>query len=265
MSLTMLVPTRGRPANVRRLLGACAKTVTRRDTTIVVGVGDDDPDLDEYLNLFVDHRRACAGLRGTHRFDSMVFELPADLAGCVEPLNQMYRWAKFASYPFTAVGFMGDDVLPETVGWDERLLEEVELGDRPTITYPNDGLRPDIPTAVVMDARIPAALGYLAPPEFRHLYIDVVWRDWGKALGSLVYREDLMLRHLHPAAGHGTMDASYQHSSSAEMVRHDGAAYETYQAEQLYRDIEKLRQLCASSKERPPSTTRRSPSNPLSR
>jgi hypothetical protein len=246
MSLTMLVPTRGRPANVRRLLEACAETVTRKDTTIVIGVGEDDPDLDEYLDLFVIAENRWSR-EGVHRFDSMVFaELPADRAGCVEPLNQMYRWAKLASYPFTTVGFMGDDVLPETVGWDERLLEEVELGDRPTITYPNDGLRPDIPTAVVMDARIPAELGYLAPPEFRHLYIDVVWRDWGTALGSLVYREDIMLRHLHPAAGHGTMDASYQHSNSAEMVRHDGAAYETYQAEQLHRDIEKLRQLCES-------------------
>lgn len=236
MSLTMFVPSRGRPENVARLLEACKSTLALTSTRIVIGVGNDDPRRDDYIDAIINAN--CPNGLGIP-FPA----LAPEHAGCVFPLNLMWRMG--GAPGATHVGFMGDDVLPETYGWDHTLTMTHE--PEALVRYPNDGLRPDIPTAVVMDARIPALLGYMAPPVFRHLFIDVVWRDWGQELGSLVYRQDVMLRHMHPAAGHGVMDESYRQNNSADTIGRDGAAYENYRhGPQFQADIAKLRTLCES-------------------
>jgi hypothetical protein len=45
--LAVLVPSRERPHNIARLIEAMDKTC-RGDTTLIVGVDEDDPHLDEY-------------------------------------------------------------------------------------------------------------------------------------------------------------------------------------------------------------------------
>lgn len=48
--LALLVPSRGRPHNIARLIDAMDRTC-RGDTRLVVGVDDDDPTLDSYYDF----------------------------------------------------------------------------------------------------------------------------------------------------------------------------------------------------------------------
>jgi hypothetical protein len=224
--LTMLVPTRGRPDNARRLLAACEATCVLPTTSMVFGVDSDDPALDGYDQ--------CNAGRG------YVMQLePSGQPGMVSVLNRMTDIGHYH-----AVGFMGDDHLPVTQGWDKALCDALE-GKPAVLAYGNDLLQGErIPTAVAMTASIPRALGYMAPPTLRHLYVDNVWADWGRGLGALTYLPDVVIEHLHPAAGKAQRDAGYEAVNAPEVDSADRAAYLAYRdGGRLAADLEKLRAL----------------------
>lgn len=218
--LIMFVPTRGRPSNATRFAGACAG-LNRAKTTVVFGVDADDPDLENYqaANLLIE-----------------VVE-PAG-PGMVGALNQLAeRYAGQADM----LGFAGDDHCPRTPAWDQRLCDAVKLMGG-GVAYGNDLIQgPNLATAVVMDARIPQTLGYMAPPTLQHLYVDNVWLDWGRGLGKLAYRHGVVIEHLHPLVGKAENDERYELVNNGAMFGRDEEAYRTYLAGGLEADLEKLR------------------------
>ena len=126
------------------------------------------------------------------------------------------------------IGMFGDDVLPETVGWDEALIEA--LGDDLGVAYGDDGLRkkhaPDLPTHYVTQTEVYRRLGYLAPPGIKHLFLDNVARDVGNYLRNFVF-VPVSIRHLHPwAEGEHLHDTTYAEGGrNAEIKMHDRKAY----------------------------------------
>lgn len=220
MDLIMFVPTRGRPVNAARFATACA-TTCRASTLVVFGVDSDDPNLNDYQ---------AAGC--------LVEVVDPAGPGMVGALNQLVE--RYASQADT-LGFAGDDHCPRTVGWDQRLCDAIEGMDG-GVAYGNDLIQgPNLATAVVMDARIPQTLGYMAPPTLQHLYVDNVWLDWGRGLGKLAYRHDVVIEHLHPLAGKAENDERYQLVNNGTMFGRDEEAYRTYLANGLEADLEKLR------------------------
>jgi hypothetical protein len=65
----------------------------------------------------------------------------------------------------------------------------------------------------------------MAPPGFRHLFVDNAWKAIGEALGTLRYFPDLRVTHLHPHAGHGEWDSTYAEANSPETDSHDRAEF----------------------------------------
>ena len=92
-----------------------------------------------------------------------------------------------------------------------------------------------------MDARIPATLGYMAPPTLRHLYVDNVWLDWGRGLGMLRYLHDVVIEHLHPIAGKADDDERYRLVNTGTMFSRDEEAYKAYLGGGLEDDLSKLK------------------------
>jgi hypothetical protein len=218
--LIMFVPTRGRVDNVARFWNACGD-LNRANTLVMFGVDEDDPELPAYRELGV-----------------QVEVVEPRGPGMVGALNQLAeRYAGQA----TCLGFAGDDHCPRTVGWDQRLCDAIEaMGGG--VAYGNDLIQgPNLATAVVMDACIPATLGYMAPPTLQHLYVDNVWLDWGRGLGRLAYRHDVVIEHLHPLVGKAENDERYELVNNGGMFGRDEAAYREYLAGGLEADLEKLR------------------------
>ena len=52
-----------------------------------------------------------------------------------------------SQYPYLAS--LGDDMVPETPGWDRALIRGIQRMGGTGFTYPWDGIREDIPEAVV--------------------------------------------------------------------------------------------------------------------
>lgn len=222
--LLMICPTRGRPRNAIALWEAWQATSTGA-ADLCFAVDDDDPELESYRTAVKDM--------------TDVWLLTGPRLRMVGTLNMA---ADIARHRYRYLGFLGDDHRPRTVGFDARFVECLSAGTG--IVYGNDLLQHEaMPTAVAMTSNIVTALGYIAPPSMLHLCVDLVWKDWGEAIGRLTYLDDVILEHLHPANGKAAMDAGYEDANSSDRVRDDSAAYYEYLGGQFHEDVTKLKAL----------------------
>lgn len=230
--LVVIVPSRGRPEAAEELAANFADTCTA-DTVLCFAIDADDPRLPGYKGV-VQVAQARGQLVGEVTVTggrNMVDALNHTAAWMVKPEN---------AHPPFAVGFMGDDHRPRTVGWDAAYLEALR-GLGTGIVYGNDLLQgPRIPTQVAMTSDIVRALGYMAPPEFTHLWVDNFWLELGTALGRLRYLPDVVVEHMHPLAGKGDWDDGYRRVNSPAVASHDQAAFDTYMRTRFAGDLAKV-------------------------
>lgn len=225
--LVVIVPSRGRPDNAYWLAEAFRDT-TEYDVRPVFAVDSDDPKASEYNEVV----RLGLGSVIVADHTSMVDALNKRAAGFAE-LEDELRPA--------AIAFMGDDHRPRTQSWDRAYLDA--LAAKPGIVYGNDLIQGEqLPTQCAMSTEVVRALGHMAPPVLRHLYVDNYWRDLGKAAGCLTYLPDVVIEHLHPVAGKAAVDDGYRRVNAPEMYQRDAAAYETYMREHGGRDVAAVRQ-----------------------
>jgi hypothetical protein len=217
-----LVPSRGRPQNAARLLMAFQATCIS-DTALTFCVDDDDPTLAEYKDIVESARYVNAGITVGERIR-------------MGPTLNKNAVKVARAYPNDIVGFMGDDHLPRTAGWDTTLqyeLDEMKVG----IWYGNDTIqRGAIPTAVAMTANIINELGYMVLPGLIHMYIDNFWKALGDGSQTLRYRDDVIIEHIHPLAGKTAWDAGYIEVNDGKIYEHDGLLFQAYVQSQRYVD-----------------------------
>lgn len=220
--LVVLVPSRGRPHNIARLLDAMDQTC-RGDTTLVVGVDDDDPTLAAYQAF-------------------------SDLELVVRPglQRELVRWLNVLAVPraerYKFIGHIGDDNVPRTVGWDVRICESLE---RNRFCFTDDldpGREPgSLSLTIFMQSSVVRTLGYMGPPQIQHMYVDPSWYAWGKAT-SIEFLSDVVIEHMHYAIGlKAPMDESYALSTS--LIPFDCANYNAYcdDPKGLNADIKRLK------------------------
>ncbi len=228
--LCVIVPTRSRPANIARLIQGWEDTGATAHLLIVLD--EDDPTLEDYDEVLRESRGHEYGFLG-------VIVAPRKRLGPTlnhEAIAQAQRWAY--------VGFAGDDHYPRTVGWDDRIADNLDnLGSG--IVYGNDLFQgPNLPTAVFMTSDVIRTLGYMCPPGLIHLFLDNAWKAWGEGMGRLRYLPEVIIEHLHPQAdGKAEWDEGYSEVNGGAMWAADSEAWEAYKADRLAEDIEKLRSL----------------------
>ncbi len=210
----LIVPTRHRPDSCDALLAQFRET--SQDCDILFGIDEDD------YSPYSDEVMALASINPRLR-----------MCGTLNLLATKHA----NDYEYLA--FMGDDHRPMTKGWDVELANEI--GDRDGVAYGNDLLqRANLPTAVMMSASIVRAIGYMAPPELIHMYMDNFWKMLGTDLNHLRYRDDVIIEHLHPIAGKANVDAGYTEVNSPEVYSKDLVAFEQYIRTRYPEDLQKI-------------------------
>jgi hypothetical protein len=210
----LIVPTRHRPESCDALLKQFRET--SEDCDILFGIDEDD------FSPYSDEVMALASVNPRLRMCGTLNLLAAKHANDYEYL-----------------AFMGDDHRPLTKGWDTKLAQEI--GERPGVAYGNDLLQgQNLPTAVIMSASIVRAIGYMAPPELIHMYMDNFWKALGQELGNLVYRWDIVIEHLHPLVGKSKNDAGYIEVNSPEVYTKDAVAFNQYLQDRFADDVKKI-------------------------
>ncbi len=207
--LGVLVPSRGRPAQMLRLAGAVAKLSRSGSTDLLVGLDHDDILVPRY-------NAELAGRDGVYL-----------IQGPREPMAVRTNslWAEHADvYEYFAS--LGDDHLPRTEGWDTLLIDAIGRMGGTGFAYPDDKVMgPNLPTAIVMSADIPAVLGWMANPVMRHFCIDNTWKDLGSGAGCLAYCPEVVVEHLHWSASTAAFDLTY---AEAGVFSPDGEDYAAY-------------------------------------
>lgn len=213
--LAIIVPSRGRPGNLERLHRALTETC-HEDWTLYVRLDHDDPMRDSYP-----------------QGDRIVYVI-GFRTRFVASANELARFATDDGATHLAV--FGDDVLPETLGWDTQLISA--LGGKIGVAYGSDGLEhlhgADLPTHVVIPAEIYRRLGWVALPQLRHLFADNVWRELGRGVGNFVYLPAVKLSHLHRWNGAAPDDQTYQEANDKRQRAGDKAAYEKWRRSPAY-------------------------------
>jgi hypothetical protein len=230
-TLTVLVPSRGRPETVAQMVEAFANTAAVGDVTTLAFVVDrDDPAAQEYGKAVDDLT------------DGWLTLEVVDGGTMVKALNEAAQrevtgrgWRQ----PPYAVGFMGDDHRPRTYGWDSLYLEALRTLDaRPgpfpgaagvAMVYGDDGFQgPNIPTQIAMTAETVRRLGWMAPDAFRHLFVDNVWLSLGQAVQRIMYLPGVLDDHLHPGTGKVPWTPGHERVNASEVWEHDQAAFEAW-------------------------------------
>lgn len=190
----MVIPSRGRPQNIERLLHAMAATCEGQ-TDLVVGLDEDDPTINSYPDDLA----------------------PFPVTYVVKPdLHKVTAWCNTLAVAgadgYKYIGHFGDDNLPQTQGWDVQMMQALE---RTPFAFGND-LYPSrqpgtLSCHIFMLSEVVRTLGYFGPPEIAHMYVDVAWYAWGQACG-ITYLHDVNLEHLHYSSGRAAMDDTYSTS-----------------------------------------------------
>lgn len=237
--LQVIIPTRGRPWAVAKLAEAFEATCGA-DTRVTFAVDYDDPQFSAYRDAIWG-----AGDRYT-----MYVANPDPMfhgTGMCGAMNQAALASLGRPAPAFATMFAGDDHRPRpgAVPWDVAYLEA--LAEVP-IVYGNDLFQgPNIPTQFAMRNDVVGALWFVFPPTFKHLYLDDYVLALGHRIGNngvsgIRYLPDVIVEHLHPAAGKAQMDEHYARVNAPQVDAHDKAEFLAYLNDgRMDADVERVR------------------------
>jgi hypothetical protein len=152
-----------------------------------VCVKESDIDTVNYLKSAIPAEKLC-----------LIYE-NTDGVNLPEYFNRMYAETKF-NCPETAVSMFGDDMVFETRGWDNIMLEKLNDACGMAIVYGDDDnvQHENLCVYFITSRRLVNASGQpFMCPAFRVEWIDTIWHGVGKKLGMLEYIPTLHIRHRH--------------------------------------------------------------------
>ena len=225
--LAVLVPSRGRPDNLARLITEVHRTARGR-THVLAGVDQDDPRLKDYI-----------ALRKT-------LLLPGDAIHTSNHRRNLVEWTNHLAHltegSYRYYASLGDDMVPRTPGWDVKLMGAIEEDFGGTgIAYPYDAIRDDIPEAYLLSADIPAVLGWVMQPSLNHWYNDNVIADLGNDAGCIRQLRGVIVDHLNVGTGKALVDQTAIDQGSK--IAADEAAYRAWFRSERAGDVEKVKAL----------------------
>lgn len=135
----------------------------------------------------------------SHRFRREIINKP--------PFNSVRGWnqaALISSAPILVT--VADDLAPLNFGWDVDILKCLESFDLPRVIHAND-LYQNRLTHPIITRAFYEKYGYLWCPLYESMYCDNELEDVATAAGEVIRAPELVLEHLHPAAGKRQSDA----------------------------------------------------------
>lgn len=215
--ISVLLPTRNRPDNVRRLLSSAFETADA-EVEFVFYVDDDD----ESSRDVIDHYGAT--------------KIVGPRVVLSETWNRCWERARF-----DVAMQCGDDIVFRTDGWDSIVLDEFDRhDDRIVFVHGDDGFQHDrVGTHGFLHRRWIETVGYFMPPYFSSDYNDLWITEVADALGRRRYLPNVYTEHMHPVAGKGEWDQTHR-ERVARHQRDDVASIYRRRAPERAADVVKL-------------------------
>lgn len=205
-NITLVIPTRGRPKNINRLVESINHTTkTLSKLEVVFRVDDDD---DEGLKTVVGVRKGFSCIIIVAKRDKMLSNLWDD------------------SFPYTTAArtmMCADDVIFRTQGWDQAVQDAMPDPMRQLhFCYGNDlNQRRNLATLPIMSRAWIRQVGYFVPRGYSRDWCDTHLHDIAKKLldfdiNCIIYLENVIFEHMHHSIGKAQIDDTYSYRLSLE-------------------------------------------------
>ena len=198
--ISLLIPTRKRPLNVKRLVESVKNTSDNiKNIEFCFYIDEDDGESLEIISEAANTINVNA-IQGTHTEGQLTptFFMQNELAKiCVGPIF-----------------FYGaDDIVFGTKNWDVMVNEIFDrYEDKIALVYAPDGFQKGtvpIATHGFLHKNWTDIIGYLFPPVFNVAYNDTWITEIAETIGRRFYLTDMSIEHIHPAAGKAPWDDVY--------------------------------------------------------
>lgn len=205
--ITILCPTRGRPAQFQRMVNSARDTAHNPENVrVLFYVGNDEALLQSYRHDMPN----CTMLIG-HPWSAVMAS------------NYLaMRCAEF--FPDTKLYMVGaDDMVFATPHWDKALTDAYEALQDKTHVFSLRDSRDSYGTPhPILTHEFVTAMGYFLPPIFLHWFVDSWTVDIAKSNGCFTHLHDYLLIHDKPS-DRGVKDET--HSRIRTMGHHDRDTY----------------------------------------
>jgi len=218
--LAVLIPTRGRPDNIRKVISAWDFTNAWDRADMILVVDADDPEIDDYRRVV----------------EEFLSEAPEECTalGLVEVtewmpmVHKLNLAAQNMALGYFALGFAGDDHLPRTINWADRYLTVLrEMGSG--MVYGDDGYQgAKLSTEWAVTSDTVRALGRMVPADVEHMYCDNSMMDLFGGAKAMRHLPEVRIEHMHYTVGKSEPDAQYQRVNHRDQFAKDRRAYELW-------------------------------------
>lgn len=193
--ISVLVPTRGRPHNMQRMVNSGRQTCGGRVEYVFYIDDDDTPSRDMAIML--------------HEQGADVFWVhgPRGALNLSQLWNECQKVATENVYQHSC-----DETIYRTEEWDTQVLDAFEAWpDRIGLVYGRDGIHDEnLATHGFITRAWVDAVGYFVPPYFSSDYNDLWLHEVAGAVGRRRFLPDVFTEHMHPAVGKGPLDQTHQ-------------------------------------------------------
>lgn len=198
-----LLPSRRRPSSLTRFFTAYRETGGSTPGMVLIDADDYESNSEAYAAVLANlpagwHLRTTKGVTQGDK----VREVWSEVRDCA--------W----------IGLLGDDCVPETPRWDQRLVANL---DRCLIASCDDGWQAPnrVANCWVISGELVRTIGYLFPPGLHHLFIDDIWETIGR--DGLCWRCDMSVKVAHRNVLRGDAPADDTHRAAYGNGFVDGA------------------------------------------
>lgn len=223
-----LLPTLNRPEKLRQFCRAARLTGTRTPGLLLVDKSDYLANERTYLDL--EEHDLPDGWK-IHITDSV------SMGDKIRERWDFYSDAKW-------VGILNDDHVPRTARWDARLIEQ--LTGRNFMSCNDRWCAPTKAAgATVWSGDLIRAVGYLFPPNLRHLYIDDLWELIGRKAGCWNIDMSVIVEHRHVLKG-AESDSTHELVYNQELWEKDRLIFQKWLNEEAAATLERVKALGGS-------------------
>ena len=174
-----------------------------------------------------------------HIYHDIVSKYPGTFNYCVPADITLMQKLNFNSLDiakqYKYIGFIGDDIVFKTKF--ETVFIEYLSSVKHGMVFGSD-LYQNRPTHPFMTSKTILAVGFYGLPAVDHNYFDDYWGYIFRELQTVKYCPDIIMEHLHPAAGKEQFDEIS--NSIYNNLRIEEKRFGAYMAENLYSDLDKI-------------------------
>lgn len=217
-----ICPSRKRPERLERLILSWKNTTENLSELLVVIDSDDD----SYNNLI-------------EKYPIIKWEITEPIFGSF--LNLINSKAIEYSKEYQYIGFMEDDIVFETPGYESRFIKKLKELGKTGIVHAKDGVdKRKFISIPVVDSYIIRTLGWFSPPCLKSLWADNFWREMATILKTYYKFEDVIIRHYHYSKYPGIEKDQISNMVDANYGV-DAENYRIYMGSSFLEDMKKLK------------------------